>query len=114
VRDPVKAVQLYRKACDAGDPIGCSYLGRAHADGVGGLARDPAKAAQLYASACDAGSGSACSLLAEACRSGTGVGRDITARGGTPLSGGSGTGQFRFSALSSDYSDGGPDIMAVN
>ncbi len=161
-RDPVKAVQLYRKACDAGDPIGCSYLGRAHADGVGGLARDPAKAAQLYASACDAGSGSACSLLAEAYRSGTGVGRDITkadvlarkgcelksnyceqaaatappvfrivklqlgidtvasverditARGGTPLSGGSGTGKFRLSALSGDYSDGGPDIMAVN
>ena len=113
-RDPVRAVRLYRKACEAGDPTGCSYLGRAHADGVGGLARDPAKAAQLYASACDAGSGSACSLLAEACRSGTGVGRDITARGGTPLSGGSGTGKFRFSALSGDYSDGGPDIMAVN
>jgi TPR repeat protein len=161
-RDPVRAIQLYRKACDAGDPIGCSYLGRAHADGVGGLARDPAKAAQLYASACDAGSGSACSLLAEAYRNGAGVGRDttkadalarkgcelksnyceqaaaaapsafrivrvqlgidtvasverdITARGGTPLSGGSSPGTFIRNTLSGDYSDGGPDIMAVN
>jgi TPR repeat protein len=24
-RDPVRAVRLYRQACDAGDPIGCSY-----------------------------------------------------------------------------------------
>jgi len=77
-RDPVKAVRLYRQACDAGESIGCSYLGIAYADGVGGLAKDPAKAAQLYASACDAGAGDACSLLAEAYRSGTGVGRDIT------------------------------------
>jgi TPR repeat protein len=163
-RDPVKAVRLYRQACDAGDPIGCSYLGSAQADGVGGLARDPAKAAQLYASACDAGAGDACSLLAEAYRSGTGVGRDITkadvlarkgcelksiyceqaaaaksadstcriagvqlgvdtvasverdiqARGGSPLTGGSGPAKYRVSTMSGDYQDAGFDPMAVN
>jgi len=170
-RDPVKAVRLYRQACDAGDPIGCSYLGSAQADGVGGLARDPAKAAQLYASACDAGAGGACSLLAEAYRSGTGVGRDIPkadvlarkgcelksiyceqaaaaapltpaaepananckiagvqlgvdtvasverdiqARGGSPLTGGSGPAKYRVSTMSGDYQDAGTDVMAVN
>jgi TPR repeat protein len=63
-RDLDAGYALLERGCDARDSIGCSYLGRAHTDGVGGLARDPAKAAQLYASACDAGSGSACSLLA--------------------------------------------------
>jgi TPR repeat protein len=167
-RDPVKAVALYRKACDAKDPFGCSFLGLAQAEGVGGLARDPAKAAQLYAFACEADVGTACSLLSEAYRSGSGVARDIAkadvlarkgcelksprcgrtaaggvaaapaagfrivrmqlgvdtvasverdikARGGTPLTGGSGgAAGFRFNALSGDYRDGGPDIMAVN
>ena len=42
------------------------------------------------------------------------VERDIRARGGSPLFGGSGIGKFRFSALSGDYRDGGPDITAVN
>jgi hypothetical protein len=42
------------------------------------------------------------------------VERDITARGGSPSSGGSGLGKFRFNALSGDYRDAGPDIVAVN
>jgi TPR repeat protein len=42
------------------------------------------------------------------------VERDIRARGGSPSSGGSGLGKFRFSALSGDYRDVGPDIMAVD
>ena len=164
-RDPVKAVRLYRQACDAGESIGCSYLGIAYGDGLGGLAKDPAKAAQLYASACDAGAGDACSLLAEAYRSGTGVGRDITkadvlarkgcelksiyceqaaaaaqpanatckvagvqlgvdtvasverdilARGGSPLTGGSGPAKYRVSTMSGDYQDAGTNVAAAN
>ena len=42
------------------------------------------------------------------------VERDITSRGGAPLSGGGGTGKFTLNTLSGDYRDGGPDIMAVN
>jgi hypothetical protein len=166
-RDPVKAVRLYRQACDARDPIGCNYLGYAYARGVGGLARDPAKAAQLYTTACDGGSGSACSRLSAAYREGSGVQRDdaradalarkgcelksplcgqaadssapgaqgaafrvarmqlgvdtvasverdIRARGGEPMTGGSGPAKFRINALSGDFQDAGPDIMAVN
>lgn len=44
------------------------------------------------------------------------VERDIQARGGSPLSGGTGgdLGKFRMSAMSGDYQDAGFDPMAVN
>jgi hypothetical protein len=42
------------------------------------------------------------------------VERDIRARGGQPASGDSPLGKFRLSALSGDYRDAGPDIMAIS
>jgi TPR repeat protein len=43
------------------------------------------------------------------------VERDIRARGGSPITGGSGgVAKFRLSAMSGDYSEIGPGVMAVN
>jgi hypothetical protein len=39
---------------------------------------------------------------------------DIQARGGSPLAGGGGLAKYRVSALSGDFADAGPDVMAVN
>ena len=42
------------------------------------------------------------------------VERDIQARGGSPLTGGSGPAKYRVSTMSGDYQDAGFDPMAVN
>ena len=57
--DPSRAVELYRKACDAGDMIGCSNLGRCFETGRG-VARNPERAAALLKQACAGGYDNAC------------------------------------------------------
>ena len=57
--DPVRAVDLYRKACDAGDMVGCANLGRCFEAGRG-VARDPERARVLLKKACAGGYDHAC------------------------------------------------------
>lgn len=57
--DPVRAVDLYRKACDAGDMVGCFNLGRCLEAGRG-VARDPGQARAMLKRACAGGYTEAC------------------------------------------------------
>lgn len=87
-RDHTHASELYRKACDGGDALGCSHAGAdrrasdkagAYADFVdacegdildscvsaGELASEPAKARDLFSRACDGSVAAGCSSLAD-------------------------------------------------
>jgi TPR repeat protein len=136
-----EAAVMFEKACSWQDGAGCDGLGALYQTGTG-VAADAAKAAVLYAKGCQLGYEASCKRQAgkaaapppASAPTGTGaattecrivrvqlgadtvasVERDIKARGGSPLSGGTGLGQFRLSALSGDYRDGGAGVMAVN
>lgn len=58
-RDDLRAVALFKLACDADFGGGCWALGSMFANGLG-VSRDVASAAKLYAVACKAGFSSAC------------------------------------------------------
>ena len=60
--DYQKAAQLYQKACDSGDALGCYNLGVSYEDGQG-VNQDYQKAVQLYQKACDSGIAEGCSNL---------------------------------------------------
>ena len=69
--DPVRARNLVKWACDAGDAQGCGYLGVALREGIGGPT-DGAAANRHLERACDAGFVAFCSDLAAALAKGTG------------------------------------------
>jgi TPR repeat protein len=58
--DLTRALDLYRKACDAGNAAGCNNLGAMYDRGEGTL-RDDAQAFELYRKACAQGEANACS-----------------------------------------------------
>ena len=60
--DPVRAVALYRKNCDAGYAKSCGNLGIASSEGRGSP-KDPVAAARFFDDACSAGTATACSNL---------------------------------------------------
>jgi hypothetical protein len=59
------AADVYRRACDGGDPEGCFSLGAMLAEGRGG-AQNPARAAAFLKKGCDGGSAEACVRVADA------------------------------------------------
>lgn len=71
-----RAVELYRRGCDAGRPQSCHNLGVAYAVGVGG-APDIEHAVVLYEHACKLGAAGACSDLGWRVRDGVGAERDL-------------------------------------
>ncbi len=62
-RDALKAVQLARGACDAGEPSACVIYGRAMLFGDHGVTRDPQRTRELAASACERGVATGCTLV---------------------------------------------------
>jgi TPR repeat protein len=99
-KDHARASELYRKACDGNDVLGCSHSGvdrrtagdttGAFADflkacdgeifdscvSAGELAPDPAKARELFTRACDANTSAGCSHLADLVAHGQGGDRN--------------------------------------
>ena len=53
------AVELYKKACDGGNMLGCTNLGSMYANGDG-VEEDFSKAAKLLKKACDGGDMNGC------------------------------------------------------
>jgi TPR repeat protein len=62
--DLKKAVPLFRKGCDGGDPMGCLKLGQVYQVGAG-VAEDHDKARELYKTGCDAGFAAACTGMSD-------------------------------------------------
>jgi hypothetical protein len=73
--DLVRAISIFRSACDKGDGLACSNLGRMIFLGRGTKA-DPAEGARLYEKACGMKTAYACFNLARALDRGTGVKQD--------------------------------------
>jgi hypothetical protein len=61
-KDEARAVELFKKACDAGHAGGCSSLGVMYDEGRG-VAKDEAGAVELYWKACDGGDAQGCFML---------------------------------------------------
>lgn len=142
-KDLAKADAYFEKACAGDDANGC-YLHGLVLDKNLGVRTDKALAATQFAKACKLGEKKACDRLAAVpaapaqqseppaaagsaaspCKfvrvlvgvdTVASVERDIQARGGSPLTGGTGSeGKFRMSAMNGDYADAGPGVMAVN
>jgi TPR repeat protein len=138
-KDWPKAAALFERACDGDSATGCRLLSMSYGAGDG-VAIDKTKAATLLAKACKLGDQKACPSQAAAsaataaapaaakpahaaCKivkvqpgvdTVASVERDIQARGGSPITGGSGPSKYRISAMSGDYQDAGTDVMAVN
>jgi hypothetical protein len=72
---PARALDLFRKACEAGDVGGCYDLARVLDTGRG-RRPDERVAAELYRRACDAGHGGSCAELGRRAKEGLGVPRD--------------------------------------
>ena len=60
--DPVRARELFTRACDGGVSKACNNLGLLYASGIG-VEPDPPRAAELYQKACDASDPLACRNL---------------------------------------------------
>src|SRR5262245_48560589 len=61
-RDVARAVALYQKACDGGEPRGCFRLAYLYSKGIG-VAHDAARSVALYQKACDGNELRACTNL---------------------------------------------------
>jgi uncharacterized protein len=61
-KDDARAVELFRKGCDAGVAMGCLDLGVMVASGRG-VTKDPKKARELFDQACQAGVTDGCDKL---------------------------------------------------
>lgn len=61
-KNPARALQLYKKACDGGDGAGCNGLGFIYAKG-NGVPRDLAQAQTYLQKGCDAHLDTACNNL---------------------------------------------------
>jgi TPR repeat protein len=137
-KDPATAAVYYQKGCDGGHGDGCTQLSKLYRSGLG-VPQDAARADELWQLGCKRGSGAckqgqqpagataaatpAAGPANANCRvAGVQLGvdtvasveNDIQARRGSPSTGGSGPAKFRVSALSGDYADVGPHVMAVN
>jgi hypothetical protein len=107
--DPARAQILYQKSCRLGDKEACDLK-------VANAAAPRPKPA-VAAPAAQAKSASASCKIARVqlgVDTVATVERDIQARGGSPLAGGGGLAKHRVSALSGDYADSGPEVMAVS
>lgn len=119
--DPARAKILYDKSCQLGDKEACSLQ---VADAAAprpkpSVAAAPSTSAPAPTAAAPAAAAPAtnCKLVNVVLGVDTvaSVERDILRRGGTPSIGGNDRVNYRrLSSLSGDYSDGGPEIMAVN
>lgn len=54
-----RTVELFKKACEAGDAHGCSNLGVMYSSGRG-VTRDDGRAVEFYRKACEAGDSNGC------------------------------------------------------
>jgi TPR repeat protein len=81
-KDGPKALDLFRKACEAGRLEACIHLGSMYggATGIAGVLKDDPMQVATYHKVCDA-SGSLCHLLGRLYETGTGVERDIARAG---------------------------------
>ena len=70
--DYQKAAQLYQKACDGGNAMGCSNLGGLYADGQG-VRQNYQKATELWQKACDNRNAEGCFNLGVSYETGQGV-----------------------------------------
>jgi len=73
--DYTKAVKFYKKACDGGNAIGCSYFGLMYEFGKG-VKRDNFKAVKFYKKGCDGGNAIGCFNLGAMYEFGKGVRQD--------------------------------------
>ena len=137
-KDPATAAVYYQKGCDGGHGDGCIQLSKLYRSGLG-VRQDAARADELWQLGCKRGSAAckqdqppagakaAATPAAEPASANckiagvqlgvdtvASVERDIQARGGSPLTGGSGPAKYRVSTMSGDYQDAGTDVMAVN
>ena len=77
-QDPPAAIPYLKKACDAGEALGCTHLGDRYLFGdVAAVAKDEGKAAKLFEQACDGGDNGGCTRYALALEKGTGVAKDL-------------------------------------
>jgi TPR repeat protein len=110
-KDAAKAAALYSKGCQLGYQASCKRQAAKAAPSA-----TPAKAT-VAAPAAATPTGTACKIVRVQLGVDTvaSVERDIKARGGTPLVGGNDLAKYRqLSAMSGDYGDDGPPVMAVN
>ena len=70
--DYQKAAELYQKACDSGETMGCFTLGFLYLNGQG-VKQDYQKATELYQKACDGGDAKGCFNLGVLYHNGQGV-----------------------------------------
>jgi TPR repeat protein len=70
--DPVRARELFMRACEGQNGLGCSNLGQLYELGTG-ISADVVRASQLYERACELGAGAGCYRLALLYESGRGV-----------------------------------------
>ena len=56
-------MELFQKACDGGDILGCNNLGVSYENGEGGLAKDRKRARELFSEACRGGEEQGCQTL---------------------------------------------------
>ena len=75
--DYQKTLDLWQKACDKGNALGCGGLGALYAEGKG-VRQDYQKAAQLYQKACDSGEAVGCLGLGALYQNGQGVKQDFS------------------------------------
>ena len=61
-KDEKRAAELYPRACDGGDGLGCYNLAVAYVQGIG-VSKDLKRAFQLFKQACDRGDAQACPLV---------------------------------------------------
>ncbi|WP_103612075.1 tetratricopeptide repeat protein [Campylobacter concisus] len=73
--DYQKAAELYQKACDSGETMGCFTLGFLYLNGQG-VKQDYQKATELYQKACDGGDAKGCFNLGVLYHNGQGVNQD--------------------------------------
>jgi hypothetical protein len=74
-QDDRRAADLYRKACEGGDPTSCKLLGSAYALGKG-VSQDFNQAVPFFRKACDGGNAAGCGNLGSAYAKGRGVRAD--------------------------------------
>ncbi len=75
-RNPTRALNAFRSACEGGDGAGCANLGTMLLIGDG-VAPDPKAAADANRTACERGIGQSCARLAGQYRAGKGVPVDV-------------------------------------
>jgi hypothetical protein len=74
--DQARAIPFFEKACQAGEPVGCTGLGTANFDGQGGLPKNYERAVELLGPACEKGVPRACRKLGDGYNLGRGVKKD--------------------------------------